>query len=79
MKKDSNKKIICKKNRKKKKQVTGVHRHTQEKIEKNFFFGFCDFMTFFGIFGFIFGSTLLENQILFRSQLLLSNILRIRY
>jgi hypothetical protein len=31
------KKIICKKNGMKEKQVTGVHRHTQERIEKIFF------------------------------------------
>ncbi len=54
MKKDRNKKIICKKNGKKKKQVAGAHRHTQERIEKSFFFGFCDFIIFFWIFGLLF-------------------------
>jgi hypothetical protein len=44
------KKIICKKNGKKEKQVTGVHRQTQERIEK-IFFGFCDFILFFGFLG----------------------------
>jgi hypothetical protein len=52
MKKDrTKKKIICKKKGKKEKQVTGVHRHTQERIEKDFFFGFCDFIIFFEILG----------------------------
>jgi hypothetical protein len=44
--KKDNKKINLQKNRKKKKQVAGAHRHTQEKIKK-IFFGFCDFMHFF--------------------------------
>ncbi len=36
--------------------------HTRKDRER-FFFGFCDFMNFFfGIFGFIFGSTLLKNN-----------------
>ncbi len=46
MKKDRIKNIL-QKNGKKKKQVAGAHRHTQERIEKDFFFGFCDFLNFF--------------------------------
>ncbi len=62
VKKDRTKKIICKKNGKKEKQVTGVYSHTQERIEKIFFFfGFCDFMLFFD-FWVNFCSTLLENN-----------------
>ena len=53
MKKDRIKNILQKKG-KKEKQVTGVHRHTQERIEKDFFFGFCDFINFFWVFVFIF-------------------------
>ncbi len=38
VKKDRQKKYNLQKNGKKKKHVAGAHRHTQEKIEKDFFF-----------------------------------------
>jgi hypothetical protein len=48
------KKIICKKNGKKEKQVAGAHRHAQERIEKEFFLDFVILLFFFGFFVFIF-------------------------
>ncbi len=54
-------------------------KRTQERIEKDIFFGFCDFMNFFWDFWIYFCSMLLEKQILFRSQFLIHNIVRIRY
>jgi hypothetical protein len=45
-----NQKIVCKKNGKKKKQVTGAQAHTRKDRER-FFFGFCDFINFFGFLG----------------------------
>ncbi len=53
VKEDRPKKINCKKNGKRISKYLGAHRHTQERIEKVFFFGFCDFIIFLD-FGFIF-------------------------
>ncbi len=59
MKKDRQKKIFLQKNGKKKKQITGADRHTQEKIETIFFWIFVILLIFFLTFGFYFCSTLL--------------------
>jgi hypothetical protein len=42
-----NKKYLAKKWKEEKASQLGANRHTQERIEKDFFFGFCDFMNFF--------------------------------
>jgi hypothetical protein len=44
-------KNILQKNGKKKKQVAGAHRHTQERIEKDFFLDFVIFYIFLGLLG----------------------------
>jgi hypothetical protein len=74
-----NKKYLAKKKWKEEKASYRRSKRTQGKIEKNFFWGFCDFMNFFLDFWVYFCSTLLEKQILFHSQLLLPDIIHIRY
>jgi hypothetical protein len=49
-----NKKYFAKKMERRKSKLQALKKRTQERIEKDFFFGFCDFMNFFWDFWVIF-------------------------